>query len=137
MLVVLGVSALIGGLIYLFKDPLIGIYLSNPSSQAVDTINLRLSVWLITYFGCGFQEVIAGTMRGLNYSITPMIVSLLGACVFRMIWICTVFAIFPTMLCLYISYPISWALTSIAHHICFSVAYTKLKRREESIAQAE
>ena len=130
MLVVLGVSALIGGIIYLFKNPLIGIYLNNPSKQAVDIINLRLAVWILTYFGCGFQEVLAGTMRGLNYSITPMIVSLLGACVFRVIWIYTVFAIFPTMLCLYISYPISWGLTSIAHYICFKVAYSKLKRRE-------
>lgn len=130
MLVVLGVSALIGGIIYLFKNPLIGIYLNNPSKQAVDIINLRLAVWMLTYFGCGFQEVLAGTMRGLNYSITPMIVSLLGACVFRVIWIYTVFAIFPTMLCLYISYPISWGLTSIAHYICFKVAYSKLKRRE-------
>ena len=134
IMVVIGASAVIGGLIYMLKDPLIGIYLNNPSGQTVDTINLRLQIWLLTYFGCGMQEVLAGTMRGLNYSVTPMIMSLLGACVFRVIWIYTVFAVFPTMLCLYISYPISWALTSIANFTCFGVAYKKLKRRDITLA---
>lgn len=130
-IVVFAVSVVVGGLLYLLKNPLIALYLSNPSQQAVDTINLRLNVWLLTYFFCGLQETLAGTMRGLNYSISPMIVSLLGACVFRIIWIYTLFALFPTMLCLYISYPISWILTAIAHYICFVVAYKKLKAHQQ------
>lgn len=72
----------------------------------------------------------SGSIGGLNYSITPMIVSLLGACVFRVIRIYTAFAIVSTMFCLYISYPMSWALTSIAHYVCFGAAYIMIKRRE-------
>ena len=58
----------------------------------------------------------------------PMIVSLLGACVFRVIWIYTVFAWSRSLHTLYISYPISWALTAAVHAVCLFVVRRHLER---------
>jgi len=55
-----------------------------------------------------------------------MIVSLTGACVFRIVWIYTIFAAMPTLEVLYVSYPASWILTTLAHYICYLVVRRKL-----------
>ena len=62
-----------------------------------------------------------GILRGLGQSVVPMIVSLAGSCAFRLLWIATVFQAYPTPSCLYISYPISWAITALAHVIFFFI----------------
>ena len=65
-----------------------------------------------------------------------MIVSLTGACLFRVVWIMTVFAMNPTLDILYLSYPISWALTFGTHMLCYLlIARRKLDRLEAKIAQ--
>ncbi len=57
-----------------------------------------------------------------------MIVSLLGACVFRILWVVTVFAAVPTMTCLMVSYPVSWALTFAVLAVIFALLWKKLKK---------
>ena len=72
------------------------------------------------------MDVMVGMLRGMGSSMTPMITSIMGACVFRVVWILTVFPLSPTLTMLYISYPISWALTFMAHSTC----YFAIKRRK-------
>ena len=91
--------------------------LIGDSTAVIDAGMIRLSVMATTYFLCGLMEVGCGVMRGLGKSIPPMLVSLIGSCLFRVVWIFTVFAAFPTPIVLYISYPISWVLTALAHFI--------------------
>jgi Na+-driven multidrug efflux pump len=67
-----------------------------------------------------------GVLRGMGYSVMPMLVSLTGACLFRVVWIYTVFQKIRTLQCLYVSYPISWALTFMVHILCFGIVYHKL-----------
>ena len=74
---------------------------------------------MLTYYLCGIMDVMVGTLRGMGYSIMPMIVSLMGACVFRIVWIFTVFKVVHTPTCLYMSYPLSWGLTFTVHLLCF------------------
>ncbi|MDE6184102.1 MAG: MATE family efflux transporter, partial [Lachnospiraceae bacterium] len=76
------------------------------------------------------MDVLVGCIRGLGYAVMPMIVSLLGACAFRIVWIYTVFQWDRTLQTLYISYPVSWTLTAIAHLICFMVVRNKLKEKK-------
>ena len=120
-------SILLGLALYAFGDPLLSIYVSG----AEDVFSYGMT--RITYcsafvFLCGLMDLFACEMRGLGYSVLPMVVSILGACVFRIIWIYTVFAASPTLPTLYISYPISWALTSMTHIVCFLVVRRKQRR---------
>ena len=81
------------------------------------------------YFLCGVMDVLVGCIRGLGYAVMPMLVSLLGACVFRVIWIYTFFQWDRTLRTLYISYPISWGVTAAVHLICFFVVYGLLRKK--------
>lgn len=114
---VLGVGAFLCG------HTLLGIY---SSSEDVITHGIsRLSVVCAFYFLCGIMDVMVGSLRGMGYSIMPMLVSLTGACLFRVIWIFTIFQMQHTLFSLYISYPISWVLTFSAHVICYLVVRRK------------
>ena len=105
-------------------DPLLHIYSQDPEVIAYGI--QRFSVVSVTYFLCGMMDVGSGVVRGLGYSIMPMLVSMVGACVFRVIWIFTVFRMYHTLFTLYVSYPISWVLTVIAHMVCYLVVRRKI-----------
>ena len=81
------------------------------------------------YFLCGIMDVMTGVLRGIGYSLLPMIVSLMGACVFRIFWVMTVFAANRTMDCLMLSYPVSWALTFAVLVAIFTVLWKKVQKR--------
>ena len=91
----------------------------------------RMAIVCTMYAICGMMDVMVGSLRGLGYSIMPMVVSLVGACLLRLVWIATVFQIprFHTIQTIYWSYPVSWGLTFAAHLICFLWAMGRLKRR--------
>jgi len=109
---------------YAFGKPLLSIYTDDP--QVIAFGMRRMVCILPVYFLCGCMDVAVGSIRGMGYSIMPMIVSLLGACAFRIIWIFTVFQVVHTPECLYISYPISWTLTLMVHLICYRLIVKKL-----------
>ena len=117
---VLGIGA------YLLGHQLLGIYTSDP--EVISYGIYRLSMVCAPYFICGVMDVLAGCIRGLGYSILPMLVSLTGACLLRIIWVMTVFQVYRTQLSLYLSYPVSWIVTAIAHLICYLVLRKKAFR---------
>ena len=115
LVVLIGLA--LGNGAHLLGRQLLGIYSSD--AEVVSFGLVRLGVVSVTYCLCGLMDVIAGSVRGMGYSILPMLVSLAGACVFRIIWIFTIFRWQHTLFSLYISYPISWALTICAHFACY------------------
>ena len=121
---------LLMGLGFLLLGPqLLGLYNSDPGVIAAGME--RMKVILPFYFLCGLMDVMVGQMRGIGYSILPMIVSLTGACLLRVVWILTVFAANKTQYILYISYPISWFATFATHFVCYMiVARRKLPVKE-------
>lgn len=102
---------------------LVGIYTEDPEVIAYGV--RRMLICCVPYFLCGIMDTMVGMVRGLGASIMPMIVSLTGACAFRVIWIYTIFQWNRSLTTLYISYPISWALTASAHAVCFFWLYKK------------
>lgn len=125
---VLVVGLVMGNAAYLFAGTLLKLYSSD--GEVIRYGILRLSIICTSYCLCGMMDVMVGSLRGMGYSIMPMLVSLTGACLFRIVWIYTIFQSYRTLECLYISYPISWALTFAVHLICFSVVYFKLMKKE-------
>ena len=119
----------IGLLLVCFGESLLSLYNADPG--VIEWGMVRLRIMAPTYFMCGLMDLGASQQRGVGYSVTPMIVSLSGACLFRIVWIYSVYAANPAMQTLYISYPISWTLTFIVHLICyFLFALPKLKKEE-------
>jgi Na+-driven multidrug efflux pump len=90
---------------------------------------MRFMVIIPTYFICGLMDVFCGGLRALDRSVTAMIISLCGACGFRILWIATVFKAYnESPLSVYISYPISWSLTAGFHLLFMIFAAKKLLR---------
>ncbi len=118
---VVGLS--LGLLVYAFGGTLMSLYNGDPQVIAYGLV--RMGIILPTYFICGLMDVMVGQMRGIGLSVMPMIVSLAGACGLRIVWIMTVFAADPTQEILYLSYPVSWAITFGIHMACYLTASRK------------
>ncbi len=75
-------------------------------------------LWMfIPYLLLGFMEEGAGVMQGLGYTVKAAGTSLVGSCVFRVVWLLVVFPQYPTLSCIFFSFPISWFFTEMAHFI--------------------
>ncbi|MCF2626189.1 MATE family efflux transporter [Fusobacterium perfoetens] len=112
-----------GGGTYIFADKLLKICIST--EEAISYGAVRLGIVAVSYPLCGIMDVGASILRGMGYSILPTVVVLIGACIFRVVWILTVFKEYHSLVVLYFSYPISWFLTSLILIGC----YLYLKRR--------
>ena len=125
------VGVVLGAAAVCFSDGILSLYIKNDTLDPTvfETGRLRLSVIASTYLLCGIMDTLSCSVRGIGHSTVSMIVSLIGACAFRVFWIYTFFASDRSLLTLYLSYPISWALTSVAHFICFAVFFKLEKKR--------
>lgn len=123
--VVTVLGMVIGGIAYIFCEPLLKMFVTNPEAIAFGME--RLKIMCLTYFMCGMMEVGAGALRGINKSAISMCGSLIGACGLRIVWIYTVFAMSPSIFVLYISYPVTWLVTGIFLNCMFFYFVNKNK----------
>lgn len=122
----------LGSLIFLFFGRnLIGFYQDNP--KIIDAGMMRIHVIITCYYLCGIMDVLANSLRGIGYSMLPFITSLTGACIFRIIYLFTIFRMerFHNPITIYLSYPFSWTLTITANLIIFIVVFRRLKNKIE------
>ena len=117
------VGLVLGNGFVFFGQQLLGIYSSDP--EVIQYGLNRMHLICAPYFLCGLMDVMVGSMRGMGYSFLPMIVSLIGACGLRVVWIFTVFQWHRSLFTLYLSYPITWTITALAHMACWYVVMYK------------
>ena len=130
-LLVVAVGALMGNAVYFGGGTLLRLY--STDAEVIRYGILRMGYICTLYFLCGMMDVAVGVLRGMGYAIMPMLVSLTGACLLRVVWIYTVFQEYHTLECLYLSYPISWGLTFAVHMVCFAIVYRRLLKRDPGI----
>lgn len=134
--VVTVVGVVVSGTMALFGEQLIGLY--APGNHAVIEKGLiRFYICGLTHLLCGIMEVGCGCVRGMGKSIAPTLISLVGACLSRVVWVYTVFPLAPEHFrqqVLYYVYPISWGATAIVYFIVFYILLHNTKRRFEQAA---
>ena len=113
----------LGMLSCVFGTQLLSLFSADPAVIAAGME--RQIIVCAPYFLCGMMDVMTGALRGIGYSLLPMIVSILGACAFRLFWVFTVFAAYPTLPCLMLSYPVSWLLTFSVLLVIFLVLWNR------------
>lgn len=111
------IGMILGGIALLGQDFLMGIY--SDESEVIAAGRLRMGIIASTYFICGVMDVLSGALRGAGSTILPMVVSLLGACAFRIFWIYCILPFNRTLGMLYLSYPVSWIITAAVHLMCY------------------
>ena len=123
-----------GFTVWSFGEKLLGIYITD-SQEAIQHGLTRFNFIALPYFVCGLMDVSTGSLRGLGASFTPMLISIMGVCGIRILWIYTVFQIpqFHTPEWLYISYLLSWLGTFLAQTAAFIVIYKKQVQADKLI----
>ena len=119
-------GTVLGALVYLSGYPLLPFFID---SDAIGYAMSRNLVAMLPYGLCGVMEVYAGVQRGLGKGLAPTIITLLGVCIFRVIWVYTAFRAVMTIEMLFLSYPISWSATAVAHYICYKHSLKTMERR--------
>lgn len=123
--IVIGVS--MGALGIFFKEFLVGIFSTDPAVIKIGAE--RLTLILPFYFFCSLMDVGAGQLRGMGKSVLPMMVSLLGGCGLRLLWIFVFFPHNPTLIYLYYAYPISWSITFFVHFACYFIVRRQIMKK--------
>lgn len=132
LLVAQGCTVVVGSIFsvsaVVFGPILLSLY--TTSAVVLEAGMLRLRLIGLLYPLCGIMDTMVGSLRGMGYSVIPMIVSLIGACATRIVWVSTVFQIeaFHTIETVYIIYPISWILTAAAHIVTFIIVRKKIEK---------
>lgn len=121
--IVLGVAA------YVFADPLISIFNKNP--EVIEIARYRLMIVGLPYFLCGLMDVGSALLRSIGYSLNSLLVTFFGSCVFRIVWVYTVFQTYHEISVLYLVFPISWFITSFTLYLMFFICYKREKRLRE------
>ena len=88
--------------------------LLTPDEAVVETTYLIMAYFVPFYFTWVLVEVLSAVLRGAGDAVYPVVIIGIGVCLFRVIWILTVFQYFGTLLSLCLSYTVSWTITSIA-----------------------
>ena len=122
--VILGLGT--GGIVLLFRRFFVNLY--APGNEVVMQYAIkRLFAILPVYFLCGMMEVLSGVLRGMGKSVTTMVVSLMGACVFRILWVKLIYYFVPRdIFYIYLSYPISWLLVIGCNALFLILYYRRL-----------
>lgn len=124
-LCVIVMGLVLGFLCWLFARELVSLYTKEGVEYGVE----RITIICLSYALCGMMDVLVGFLRGFGKSIVPMVVSILGVCGVRIVWIFTIFQRVHTLKVLFLSYPISWIFTALVHFVCFLVLYRKMRKK--------
>ena len=118
-----GVGLVLGGALWLFGREFLALFTTEPA--VIDAGMKRVGVMAMAYCISAFMDCTIAASRGLGKTVVPTIIVIMGSCVFRVVWVYTIFARIHTIPSLYLLYPCSWALTAVAEMVYFVGSYKK------------
>ncbi len=122
----LGITAVFIAVILLLREQLIGIFTTDRYVIEIGANMMRLiSPWYLSFV---FIEILSGSLRGRGNVIVPVIITLFGVCVMRIVWLFTAVKISPALPTLVMSYPVTWVITAVV----FIVYYILQTRKEKA-----
>jgi len=131
----------------IFAVPLLKLYTSTP--EAIEVGLLRMEIVVSVYFVAGMMEICNHSLRGIGYSLTPMIIALIGTCALRLLWIFALLPVWESVLvavigiteytvthqlwCIFTSWPATWVVTFIVAAIFLVVCFKKQAKKHAEI----
>lgn len=116
-----GIGAALGLSLVVFGQAFLSLFTTEPA--VAEAGMQRLLVMGLSYPISAFMDCTIAASRGLGRTIVPTFIVIMGSCVFRVIWVYTVFAFFGTLLSLYLLFVCSWTITAIAEGVYFVHIY--------------
>ena len=139
LLAVFCVGVFMSGLAYLLRYPLLSLYGVKGGAEgsmealAMKAALVRFNFIVLPYFICGLMDVCSGVLRGMGKAIVSTMISLVGACLLRLVWLWTVFPWRPTLEIIFISYPITWCITVTCAFVMIQILLKKLLKKEKKL----
>lgn len=121
-------GAILGFFLFFFGRGFLSLFTND--EEVIKAGLQRTQIMSFSYAFSAFMDCSIAACRGIGKSFAPTIIVIMGSCVFRVVWIYTVFAYFHTIPSLYLLYIFSWIITAVAEIICFAVNYKKLVSAE-------
>lgn len=118
-----GAGAVIGLALRIFGREFLALF--TPETAVIDAGMKRLVIMSLSYAFSAFMDNAIAASRGLGKSAIPTVIVIMGSCVFRIIWVYTIFAYFGTISSLYLLYIFSWSITAIVEMIYFRSIYRR------------
>lgn len=125
-------GAILGGLLIIFGRGFLSLFAND--TAVIEAGMERLSIMGWSYAIASFMDCTIAAARGIGKTIIPTIVVIMGSCVFRVVWVYTIFAHFQTITSLYLLYSFSWAITATAEMVYFFTVSRKNRFAEEKSA---
>ena len=119
------IAAVLSAGFWLCAEPFL--YIFTNDADVVATGIERMQIMCFSYAISAFMDCTIAACRGLGRSFVPTVIVILGSCVFRVIWVYTIFAHFHTIPSLYLLYPFSWVLTAAAEIGYFIHCFHRLR----------
>ena len=116
-------GALLGGILVLFGRQFLSLFATD--TAVIEAGMMRLTIMGLSYCVSAFMDATIAASRGIGKSLWPTVIVILGSCVFRVVWVYTVFAHFHTIESLYLLYVFSWSITALAEVAYFAHSYRK------------
>ena len=117
-------GAVLGGLLLAFGTQFLSLFANEPEVIAAGMERIKIMGW--SYAFSAFMDCTIAASRGIGKSVAPTIIVILGSCVFRVVWVYTIFAYFGTISSLYLLYIFSWTITSVAEIFYYMRSYHAL-----------
>lgn len=113
---------------YVFREPIVWLFAKEADVIAIGAE--RLALIMPFYVFCSLQDMTGGQIRGMGKSFEPMIISLIGACGVRLLWIFVILPQNHTLMDIYWAYPISWAVTFFAQLTLYLIVKNKMIKKQ-------
>ncbi|MGN1093700.1 MAG: MATE family efflux transporter [Candidatus Neoclostridium sp.] len=127
----------LGGAALLFHEPLCKLFMNSGASpestqRIIEYAFQKMLLIAGLYFLDGIMEVVTYALRGAGYSITSMLIVLVGTCAFRIFWIYAVFPLYKQLWFLYLLYPLSWAITFVIGAVWLFVVVKRDEKKQSA-----
>ncbi len=119
-------------LIFLFCRPLLGLF---TDSEAVIELAIIRMIWVLSpQFIQVIMDTVSGAMRGYGYSLPPALMTLASICTVRIVWVWTVFEMYPNYEVLMAVYPVSWIVAAIGLSWLYWYHQTRILPKKVNLA---
>lgn len=119
---------LISGILMLFPKPLLGLFNTDP--EVIGYGEMRFYICLPLFFTCALMEVMTSALRGMGRSVMPAAITIFTVCISRIIYVMTVWKLFPTLEMLLAVYPATWALNAVFMAVYLAIVLKKAPKED-------
>lgn len=123
------ISFALAGFLYINSDFFLGLFSHSKGVLEYAMIRMKYVVLLVCLIV--FNDVGSGCQRGMGVSIPPTVISITGSCVLRVVWVKTMFVLFPNIVVLLLAYPASWVALGFMQSAAYIFYNKKIARIEE------